>query len=120
MSSLVLGVGMSSKATRAGVARLVEEVVTMANSPIESVAVLATRSKFVADERLQLGMMIVGIDDEDLLALWGAPRPAGFAARVAEGCAMIGAGERARLLVAPRRGTFVTVALAQRTDSSDQ
>ena len=113
MNSLVLGVGMSSKATRADVVRLVEEVLTMGDMELGNVAVVATRARFVHDERLQLGIPVVGIDDDDLLERFASPRRVGIAARVAEGCAMIGAGENAQLLVGPVRATFVTVALAQ-------
>ena len=93
----------------------------MADARLEAVAAVATRARFVHDERLQLGVSVVGIDDEELLERFAAPRRVGFAARVAEGCAMIGAGEHARLLAGPVRASFVTVALAQRgLDRGDQ
>ena len=113
MNSLVLGVGMSSKATRADVVRLVEEVLAMGDSELANVAVVATRARFVHDERLWLGISVVGIDDDNLLERFAAPRRVGIAARVAEGCALLGAGENAQLLVGPVHASYVTVALAQ-------
>lgn len=113
MNSLVLGVGMSSRATHADVLGLVNEVLTKGDVQLAHVAFVATRARFVGDERLQLGVSVVAVDDEELLERFASPRRAGFAARVAEGCALIGAGENAQLLLGPVRGTFVTVALAQ-------
>jgi hypothetical protein len=85
----------------------------MGDMELGNVAVVATRARFVHDERLQLGVSVVEIDDEGLLERFASPRRVGIAARVAEGCAMIGAGENAKLLVGPVHASYVTVALAQ-------
>lgn len=113
MTSLVLGIGMSSKATRDDVVGLVGKVLTAGDLELGDVAVIATRARFVRDERLQLGPRVVGIDDDDVLERFASPRRVGIAARVAEGCAMIGAGQNAKLLVGPVHTSYVTVALAQ-------
>lgn len=114
MSHLALGIGMSSTATRQEVLELVEEVIAQAGLSLDAVSLVATRMRFVHDERSRIGLPILGVDDETLLAGYpAAQRPGGgFAARVAEGCALTGAGPGAELLVGTTRSAHVTAALA--------
>jgi hypothetical protein len=114
MTQLVLGVGMSSKATRQEVRDLVDAVIGQAAVGLDAISLVATRMRFVDDERVRFGPPVLGIDDRDLLARYPAPpRPDdGFAARVAEGCALTGAGTGAELLVGTTRSAHATAALA--------
>jgi cobalt-precorrin 5A hydrolase/precorrin-3B C17-methyltransferase len=116
VTGLVLGVGMSSKATGDEVRQLVERVAEAAGVGLDAVAAVATRERFVDDERLHLGPPVLGVTDRILLDRYPAPEPAEsdrrFGARVAEGCALIGAGEQAELLVATTRSAHATAALA--------
>lgn len=114
MTQLVLGVGMSSKATRREVRDLVDTVVAQAAVGLDAINLVATRIRFVDDERVRFGPPVLGVDDSDLLAQHPAPpRPdGGFAARVAEGCALTGAGPGAELLVGTTRSAHATAALA--------
>jgi hypothetical protein len=112
---LVLGVGMSSKATVEEVRQLARRVVEQADVELDAVAVVATRERFVADDRLRIGPPVQGVNDAVLLDRYPAPERidgGGFAARVAEGCAMTAAGESAELLVATTRSAHATAALA--------
>jgi len=111
---LVLGVGMSSKATVEEVRALAQRVVRQADVRLDAVALVATRERFVADDRARIGPPVQGVDDAVLLERYPAPRRTGggFAARVAEGCAMTAAGESAQLLVATTRSAHATAALA--------
>ncbi|MFZ6003095.1 MAG: cobalamin biosynthesis protein [Actinomycetota bacterium] len=114
MTHLVLGIGMSSKATRQEVRELVDKVIAQAAVCLEAVSLVATRMRFVDDERVRFGLPVLGIDDGALLDQHPAPpRPDdGFAARVAEGCALTGAGPGAELLVGTTRSAHATAALA--------
>ena len=112
---LVLGVGMSSKATVEEVRALAQRVVRQADVRLDAVALVATRERFVADDRARIGPPVQGVDDAVLLERYPAPPRTdgrGFAARVAEGCAMTAAGESAQLLVATTRSAHATAALA--------
>lgn len=121
MTQLVLGVGLSSKATRREVRELVDKVVAQAAVGLDAVALVSTRKRFVDDDRVQLGPAVLGVDDGDLLARYPAPtRPdGGLAARVAEGCALTGAGPGAELLVATMRSAHATAALAHGSPGGD-
>lgn len=114
MTQLVLGIGMSSKATRQEVRELVDTVLAQAAVDLDAINLVATRIRFVDDERVRLGPPVLGVDDGALLAQHPAPqRPDdGFAARVAEGCALTGAGSGAELLVGTTRSAYATAALA--------
>lgn len=114
MTRLVLGVGLSSKASRQEVRELVDAVVTQAVLGMDAIGFVATRVRFVDDDRLRLGPPVLAIDDDVLLAQYPAPlrTDGGFAARVAEGCALTGAGPGAELLVATIRSAHATAALA--------
>jgi len=121
MTQLVLGVGLSSKATRNEVRELVHTVAAKAAVGLEAIGLVATRMRFVDDDRVRFGPVVIGVDDNDLLAQYPeAPRPdGGFAARVAEGCALTGAGPGAELLVATTRSAHATAALALGSPGGD-
>jgi hypothetical protein len=112
LSHVVLGLGLSSKATRGEVRDLVEGVILRGDIPIEGVRLVATRMRFVDDERVRVGPPIIGVEDATLLDRFPVSGRVGFAARVAEGCALIGAGIDAELLVSTTRSTHATAALA--------
>lgn len=114
MTRLVLGLGLSSKATAREVLDLVETVIAQAAVSLDAIGFVATRARFVDDDRARLGPPVLGVDDSELLAQHPAPprSGAGFAARVAEGCALIGAGPGAELIVATTRSAHATAALA--------
>lgn len=108
---LVLGIGLSSRATAEEVRRLARTVVEAAGTDLGSLAAVATRPRFLTDARLRLGPPVVGVDDEVLRDRYPAPG-ARFPAKVAEGCALRGAGEAAELLVPTTRSAHATAALA--------
>ncbi|MPY96088.1 MAG: hypothetical protein GEV08_24415 [Acidimicrobiia bacterium] len=110
----MLGLGLSSKATRQEVRELVDTVIALAAVGLDAVSLVATRMRFVDDDRARFGPSILGVDDRALLARCPAPqRPRdGIAARVAEGCALTGAGPGAELLVGTTRSAHATAALA--------
>lgn len=114
MTHLVLGIGMSSKAARQEVRELVDTVIGQAGVGLDAVSLVATRMHFVDDDRVRFGSLILGVDDSDLLAQYPAPQRLGdgFAAQVAEGCALTGAGPGAELLVGTTRSAHATAALA--------
>jgi hypothetical protein len=120
MSGVVVGVGLSSKATGDEVRQLVEQVVAAGGFDLDAVVSVATRERLVDDERLRLGPPVVGVADDTLLARYPAPERADghrrFAARVAEGCALTTAGERSRLLIGTTRSAHAPAALAVGTD----
>jgi len=112
LSRLALGVGLSSKATGDEVHGLVDEVLLQAGLPLQDIELLATRFRFVDDPRVRIGPPVVGVEDAVLLDRFPEPGRVGFAARVAEGCAIIGAGSGAELLVPTTRSAHATMALA--------
>jgi hypothetical protein len=103
---------MSSKATGDDVRGLVDDVLMQAGLPIGAIELLATRMRFVDDPRVRIGPPVVGVEDDVLLDRFPESGRVGFAARVAEGCALVGAGSGAELLVPTTRSAHVTVALA--------
>jgi hypothetical protein len=121
MTQLVLGIGLSSKATRREVRELVDTVVALASVRLDAIGLVATRMHFLDDDRVRFGPPVLGVDDSELLAQYPAPpRPdGGFAARVAEGCALTGAGPGAELLVATTRSAHATAALAHGSPGGD-
>ena len=111
MSRLALGVGISSNATGDEVRGLVDAVLLQAGLPIDAIGLVATRMRFVDDQRVRIGPPVVGVEDAVLLDRFPEPGRVGFAARVAEGCALIGAGSGAELLVPTTRSAHATIAL---------
>lgn len=113
---IVLGIGMSSKATADEVRTLVHRALRDRQLGLDDVCVLATRLRFVLDHRLDLGVPVDGVTDERLVAA-SAPctRPIGLQARVAETAALLAAGSADAALIGPvERSAHVTVAVAQR------
>lgn len=94
--SVVVGIGLSSRATAEEVAGLVAGLLADAGRTIGDVELVATRARFVDDPRLALGPPVVGLADEVLVAASEPPdRAVGIPARVAETAAQLGAGGRA-------------------------
>lgn len=58
MAHLVLGIGMSSKATRQEVRELVDKVIGQAAVRFDAVSLVATRMRFVDDDRARFGPLI--------------------------------------------------------------
>lgn len=118
-SSVVLGIGLSSKATAEEVRTLVHHALSDRQLDLANVCVVATRDRFVDDHRLDLGVPVDGMTDERLLAA-SAPcaRPIGLQARVAETAALLATGcEDAALIGQVERSAHATVAVAQRRHS---
>jgi cobalamin biosynthesis protein CbiG len=89
---LVLGVGMASSATAAEVRSLVEGLLLEHGLQLDDVACLATRERFAGDERLRLGLPVVGYPDHVLEASSRTPeRAVGIRACVAETAALLAA-----------------------------
>lgn len=89
---VVVGIGISSRATRDEIAALVRDA--LANAGADGAPVhIATRSSFADDPRLQLGHPLVGIDDHTLVEhSRPVDRAVGIPARVAETAAALVAG----------------------------
>lgn len=109
---VVVGVGISTRATRDEVADLVRS--TLAHHCVQSAAVtIATRAVFAEDERLQLGCLVIGIEDDELIAhSRPVDRSIGIPARVAETAARLAAGPNGRLLGRTHRSSHATAAVA--------
>ncbi len=117
MSRIVLGVGMSSKATPGDVRSLADRVVRQAGLGAASVTALATRARLADDPRVAMGFPVVAVDDGCLLDWFPEPSRALFPARVAEGCALIAAGPGSSLVVPTVRASHATAALAAGGDA---
>jgi cobalt-precorrin 5A hydrolase len=127
VSRVVLGLGMASSARRDEVRDLALDVLARAGVDLGDVALVATRHRFVDDDRARLGPPVVAIDDDALVTGYPARRTSTstgsghhFPARVAEGCALAAAGPGAELLVGTTRSAHATAAVAvapRRTDA---
>jgi len=117
VSRVALGLGMASAATGDEVRALARRVLDRVGLDLGAVTVVATRSRFVDDDRARLGPRVIAVDDAILLDLYPAPARAGrgsaFPARVAEGCALRGAGPGAELIVGTTRSAHATAAVAR-------
>lgn len=109
---LVVGIGLSSQATREEVGRLVAAALADEGATIGDVDVVATRSRFVGDVRIELGPPVTGFDDHALIAA-SAPveRTIGIPSRVAETAAALAAGSGS--LPTVHTSDHVTVAVAR-------
>lgn len=109
--SVVVGVGLSSKATSEEVAWLVADALSVVGMTIDDVSAVATRSQLAGDERLRLGPPVTGFDDDVLVAAT-APvhRAVGIPARVAETAATLAVGPGAACSL--HKSAHVTVAVA--------
>lgn len=109
---VVVGVGMSTNATRDEIAGLVRDAMHhhgFATPP----SAIATRAVFTNDERLQLGYDVIGFDDDQLIAHSAhVERTVGIPARVAETAAALAAGPSGRLAGPTHRSAHATVAVA--------
>ena len=111
--AVVVGVGMSSKATSIEVAALVDEALLANGCGRTDVIAVATRERFRDDARLHLGARVVGITDDALTAASGpTARTIGIGARVAETAALLIAGHHSDLLSPTLRSAHATVAVA--------
>jgi hypothetical protein len=109
---VVVGVGMSTRATGDEIAALVRQAMEHHGFEFPP-SVIATRAVFVEDERLQFGCPVIGFDDGELVANSEAvDRAVGLPARVAETAATLAAGAGGRLAVPIHRSAHSTVAVA--------
>ena len=116
---VVLGIGMSSKATAQEVRTLVAAALRGHHLQLGDVAVVATRQQFAHDKRLAFGRPVTGVSDQRLVAESGpCERTVGLRARVAETAALLAAtqlgsqGTTATLLGSVQRSAHATVAIA--------
>ncbi|MFV0523350.1 MAG: hypothetical protein ACK5RL_02510 [Acidimicrobiales bacterium] len=112
VSHVVVGVGMSSRATRDEILALVTATLAHAGHNFPP-GTIATRSHFVGDPRLDLGCPIVAFDDQ-LLVDRSPPldRRAGLPARVAETAAALAARIDVADVGPTARSAHVAVAVA--------
>lgn len=114
-NGVVLGIGLSSKATADEVRTLVHHALSGRNLDLADVCLVATRDRFVLDHRIDLGVPVNGVTDERLVAESDpCTRPVGLQARVAETAAVLAAGGRDALIGPVERSAHATVAVAQR------
>lgn len=115
LADVVLGIGLSSKATAEEVRSLVDLALTNRRLDLGDVCLVATRDRFGLDVRVDLGVPIDAMTDERLVAA-SAPcaRPIGLQARVAETAAVLAAGSREALIGPVERSAHATVAVARR------
>jgi hypothetical protein len=114
-AQLVVGIGMSSQATAAEVAELLDLTLLFLGAQRLDVVAIATRSSFVDDPRLPAGIPVEPVDDADLVAASDAPeRDVGIPAQVAATAAELVARRRwggAAMLVPTQRSAHATVAV---------
>ena len=118
---VVVGVGLSSRATATEVRDLVGAALRAHRLALDDVQAIATRASLAGDPRLQLGLPVVGVADDVLVDRSEPPeRSVGIPARVAETAALVTGGAE-ELLEPVRRSAGVTVALvlAARTVDGD-
>jgi len=112
---VVLGVGLASSATAAEVRSLVDALLLEHGLRLDEVACLATRERLASDERLRLGLPVIGYPDQVLEASSPPPeRAVGIRARVAETAALLAAAGpvSGHLLAEAHRSLHATAALA--------
>jgi hypothetical protein len=109
---VVVGVGLSAKATRNEIVALVTAALAHAGYTFPPSAI-ATRSLFAGDHRLDFGCPVVGFDDR-LLVDRSRPveRRAGLQARVAETAAALAAGIDIAHVGPTERSAHATAAVA--------
>ena len=109
---VVVGVGLSSRATATEVRDLVGAALRAHRLALDDVQAIATRTSLAGDPRLQLGLPVVGVADDVLVNRSElSERSVGIPARVAETAALVTGGAE-ELLEPVRRSAGVTVALA--------
>jgi cobalamin biosynthesis protein CbiG len=110
---VIVGIGLSSRASAEEVERLVRELLSRHGLAFPP-DVIATRARFTADPRVALGCPVVGIDDDELLAASPpVPRRRGLPAQVARTAALLAAGPGGCLLEPDGRSRYVTAAVAR-------
>lgn len=111
-SRVIVGVGMSTHATRDEIATLIRDTMRHYGFSAPPFAI-ATRAAFADDERLQLGCTVIGIDERELIAhSEPVDRAIGIPARVAETAAALAAGPTGRLAGPSRCSVHATAAVA--------
>lgn len=114
-TAVVVGVGLSSRATADEVRRLVARTVAQHGFTLDDITAIATRRCFLHDARLALGVPVVGHPDDALVAA-SAPcdRAVGIPALVAETAALLSARRRgeAQLLGPTERSPHATASIA--------
>lgn len=114
---VVVGIGMSSRATVGEVQDVIDEVLSDASLSRADVVSVATRDRFGADERLPVGVAVDLVTDAELIAASEpTDRTLGIPARVAVTAAAVAATRRwggARVVVPTRRSPHVTVAVCE-------
>jgi cobalamin biosynthesis protein CbiG len=114
---VVIGIGLSSRATAEDVALAVDEALRSVRLAAPPSAV-ATRAVLANDARLRLGLPVIGIEDAELVhRSRPVERAVGVPARVAETAALLAAGDGSRLLGPTHRLAHVTVAVASAAPS---
>jgi cobalamin biosynthesis protein CbiG len=109
---VVVGVGLSSRATADEVRELVDAALRAHGLGLSDVELFATRACLADDPRLQLGSRVVGVADAVLEERSDPPeRSVGIRARVAATAALV-TGGASTLLEPVRRSAGATVALA--------
>lgn len=92
-SGVVVGIGMSSRATNTEVADALRAALSSAGHVLSDVECVATRNRLVADPRLPTGIPQRGIEDDALItASEPTERTVGIPARVAQTSALLAAG----------------------------
>lgn len=110
--TVVLGIGMSSKATAAEVRTLIHDALRSRDLRFDDIEIVATRERFVLDDRLAIGRRVVGIDDAQLeVSSLPCERTIGIKARVAETAAQLASSAAAQLVGPVERSAHVTVAV---------
>lgn len=109
---VVVGLGMSTKATSEEVTRLIRRALDHEGLAFPPTAI-ATRSAFVDDQRLQVGCQVIGFDDSALIEhSEPVARTIGLPARVAETAASLAAGPSGRVIGPVHRSAHATAAVA--------
>jgi cobalamin biosynthesis protein CbiG len=117
---VVVGVGLSSAASSAEVADLVDACLALAAAAPTDVACVATLDRHAADDRLAaLGFPVVGFPADELAAVPGTdgePRVDETVGTpsVAEAAALLAAGAGAELVVRKQRSAHATGAVGRR------
>jgi len=117
---VVVGVGMSSKASPSEVRALVVTALRDRRLGLGDVKAVATRERFVNDRRLDLGPPVTGVPDHVLVASSDpCDRVIGLPARVAETAALLAVDDATAALIGPvARSAHATVAIAATAESS--
>jgi len=119
---VVVGIGMSSKATADEVRELVLDALRDRQLDLDDVATVATRERFALDRRVDFGRPVAAVPDDVLVeASEPCDRSVGIPARVAETAALVTVDDaRATLIGSVARSAHATVAIAATPTTVDQ